>query len=512
MQYLWVDPICINQDDPEEKADQVTKMSRIFEGAQRVIIYLGPDHDGHGPDAKGLLDDVRSMLNGEIANIDTSEWNSMPYPDRHDPILSDARWSSILALLKQDWFSRGWVIQEAALARLALIIWGSTGIPWDNVMWTGLLIYNRARSLIDLDLSAANLRFLILHMDAFSERRIDSWQVFYSKAIFRMAGLLDYVHCGRALQFTDCRDRIYAFLDLSLLPEQNVGMVPDYEKSTLDVFRDFALRYMRTTNSLQLLSYVLHSAQTLQSFLPTWVPHWDSGTPIVFDMFFGREGRRTDLTSRHGKTYAPEVIEGEVLKVRGVVVDTVRFTSDVLDQSVVTPKSLFELYQAVELSALVNPYGHHCTLAFVEALCHCRYDGDWETWDLRRGHLVDVLKNHAIPTESFECNGDNERRKGLDSLMAFIAISIHGMKFMITERGYMGMAPAVTEEKDLCAILFGNQHQFMLRPAGNEPTSMYQMLGPCFILGAKMTSGRLGSKYSKDWADWDIEEQDIQLC
>lgn len=398
------------------------------------------------------------MLNREIANIDTSEWDSMPYPDRHDPILSDARWSSFLALLKQDWFSRGWVIQEAALARLALIIWGSTEIPWDNVIWTGSWIHNCAGLLVSPDLSAAIPRFLMLHVDAFSERRIDSWQVFYLKADFRMAGLLDYVYCGRALQFTDSRDKIYAFLDLSLLPEQNVGMVPDYQNSTLDVFRDFALRYMRTTNSLRLLNYVLHSARTLQSSLPTWVPDWDSGTPIAFEMSFGREKRRADLTSRNGKTYAPEVIEGKVLKVRGVVVDTVRFTSDVLDQCVVTPKSLFELYQAVESSALANPYGYHYTMAFVKALCRCRYEGDWETWDLHRGRLVDVLKNHTNPTEGFECSGDNERRKGLDSLVAFIAILIHGMKFMITERGYMGMAPAVTEEKDLCAILFGNQH------------------------------------------------------
>jgi hypothetical protein len=38
---LWVDAICINQRDLEEKGHQVAQMGRIYEDAERVIVWLG---------------------------------------------------------------------------------------------------------------------------------------------------------------------------------------------------------------------------------------------------------------------------------------------------------------------------------------------------------------------------------------------------------------------------------------------------------------------------------------
>lgn len=43
---LWIDAICINQNDTAEKTDQLKLMSFIYKGAQQVLIWLGPDHDG----------------------------------------------------------------------------------------------------------------------------------------------------------------------------------------------------------------------------------------------------------------------------------------------------------------------------------------------------------------------------------------------------------------------------------------------------------------------------------
>jgi hypothetical protein len=38
---LWVDAICINQLDLEEKGHQVAQMGRIYEDAERVVVWLG---------------------------------------------------------------------------------------------------------------------------------------------------------------------------------------------------------------------------------------------------------------------------------------------------------------------------------------------------------------------------------------------------------------------------------------------------------------------------------------
>ena len=43
--WIWIDALCINQDDKEEKAIQVPLMGEIFSKAQSVFVWLGPDHD-----------------------------------------------------------------------------------------------------------------------------------------------------------------------------------------------------------------------------------------------------------------------------------------------------------------------------------------------------------------------------------------------------------------------------------------------------------------------------------
>ncbi|KAF9475909.1 HET-domain-containing protein [Pholiota conissans] len=44
--FLWVDAICINQADPEEKQHQVGRMGRIYSQAKQTIVWLGPEADG----------------------------------------------------------------------------------------------------------------------------------------------------------------------------------------------------------------------------------------------------------------------------------------------------------------------------------------------------------------------------------------------------------------------------------------------------------------------------------
>ncbi|KAK0645797.1 heterokaryon incompatibility protein-domain-containing protein, partial [Cercophora newfieldiana] len=38
---LWIDALCINQDDLEEKSSQVQRMAGIYQLAERVLVWLG---------------------------------------------------------------------------------------------------------------------------------------------------------------------------------------------------------------------------------------------------------------------------------------------------------------------------------------------------------------------------------------------------------------------------------------------------------------------------------------
>ncbi|KAK1993460.1 HET-domain-containing protein, partial [Colletotrichum falcatum] len=42
---IWVDAICINQDDPEERAQQVLRMRAIYQHASQTMAWLGYPSD-----------------------------------------------------------------------------------------------------------------------------------------------------------------------------------------------------------------------------------------------------------------------------------------------------------------------------------------------------------------------------------------------------------------------------------------------------------------------------------
>lgn len=42
---LWVDAVCINQCDDEERYQQVARMADIYSSAAKVVIWLGPEAD-----------------------------------------------------------------------------------------------------------------------------------------------------------------------------------------------------------------------------------------------------------------------------------------------------------------------------------------------------------------------------------------------------------------------------------------------------------------------------------
>src|SRR5215469_348770 len=56
---LWVDAVCINQDDDTEKSHQVSLMGEIYRNAEDVVIFLGEERDDSAMVMQYLdLDDV----------------------------------------------------------------------------------------------------------------------------------------------------------------------------------------------------------------------------------------------------------------------------------------------------------------------------------------------------------------------------------------------------------------------------------------------------------------------
>ena len=86
---LWVDAICINQENREEQGQQVQLMAKIYSKAHRVIVWLGKE----AVDTEGALEDICLTANEESIERSKKEINQQ----------------AILNLLHGPWFQRIWV-------------------------------------------------------------------------------------------------------------------------------------------------------------------------------------------------------------------------------------------------------------------------------------------------------------------------------------------------------------------------------------------------------------------
>ena len=127
---LWIDALCINQNDLEEKVQQILMMSRIYSAAKRVLIYLG-EEDGNMEGALQLFDKIAEtdFKNASFAQTPVSWMQQKGLPRVNDPL-----WYQLLAFWQRPWFKRAWAVQEFFMAKDALFIVGDWKLPWKNLV------------------------------------------------------------------------------------------------------------------------------------------------------------------------------------------------------------------------------------------------------------------------------------------------------------------------------------------------------------------------------------------
>jgi len=113
---VWVDWICIDQKNVEERNNQVQLMSTIYGAADQVFIWLGQ----HSHDSEIAFQFIPNLL--EIDRFPSLVRD----PNNHN------KWKALKELMMRDWFSRRWIIQEIALASRARILCGTNDLDWKD--------------------------------------------------------------------------------------------------------------------------------------------------------------------------------------------------------------------------------------------------------------------------------------------------------------------------------------------------------------------------------------------
>ncbi|GAW14513.1 hypothetical protein ANO14919_039160 [Xylariales sp. No.14919] len=133
---LWVDAICINQRNKDEKSRQVSMMTDIYRKATEVKIWLGepghrvsdfPEDDITDREVKEAVRQINALGNLDDANhIGSVDTGILDKAKVHDL-------EPLFKLFRRGWFGRRWIVQEVAVAQRAVVYCGKETFTWDRL-------------------------------------------------------------------------------------------------------------------------------------------------------------------------------------------------------------------------------------------------------------------------------------------------------------------------------------------------------------------------------------------
>lgn len=284
LRWIWVDAICINQQDNAEKSIQIPLMLHIYRDASRVMIWLGNrDEDADllrhikllVRDAKACAEELDSSLAlGEAGAKET---------------LITSLCLSLSQLGRLAWFTRRWILQELALNANAVLCCGQTELPWPQLATVlGHSEENNGRSR-----SRRQKRSLLLRLSEDSDsRRIqllwDLWwyttisptqrsQYWYEPSALHKRDIAALMSAYSDFECSDGRDKIAALLGLSRDTQGPTAFRVDYGDSTEQTYVKFAGAMVRTGHMAWLLCQNFQRGRERggrATILPSWVPDW----------------------------------------------------------------------------------------------------------------------------------------------------------------------------------------------------------------------------------------------
>lgn len=121
---LWVDAICINQVDRDERSQQVRHMFNIYQNASQVVVWLGDAMAGSDKAMNFInsqlgpaFESVGFSCSDEQANLKSGFWDEWDRGkdaecwDAITPLVArkyGAHWTAVAELLCRPWWSRAW--------------------------------------------------------------------------------------------------------------------------------------------------------------------------------------------------------------------------------------------------------------------------------------------------------------------------------------------------------------------------------------------------------------------
>ncbi len=501
---LWMDQLCINQDDPLERAAQVILMAEIYKRATITVSWLGEASE----DSDEAMDLIRNFGNwvyendyavveGDHENLpddasietptDLIEWLGFP--------LRNQNWPALRKLFERPYWSRIWIVQELAVRGPLL---RTPGVIRCGTKEVQRFQYDGVCSMII---------YIVQHGPMYSASLQEVDEPFRSMCenghtagltmAQTIAGCTSADPAKRSLswlvtismrfQATDPRDKVFALLGLASDGAQSFK--PNYTKTFGEVLQDFVkfdVQYHKSLRSLLFPRFRIHTDES-------------SWTPDFFGEQRGEGNRFHPLCIEHinaaGSTEPDVVLDDDprLLKVSGILIGRIdriigplRMIESRPDQTNIASlgtlghREVFEALRDFD-TTLLTPADRD---SFWRTLC---MDGNWFAMDPELPapkefeHQKSVLLGERLTPQDISLGSPNGMRASDFSLpfLRSLEKSMGNRTFFTTSEGRMGLGPYHACAGDVVAVLFGCAFCIVLRPCGRQ----YKLVGPAYVHG-----------------------------
>lgn len=499
IKYLWVDQICIDQSNIIERSDQVQKMGKIYSGARLVAIWLG-EEDNYTIPAFNLIQKISELATESAVGTLHSNFSQLLDRDAMQalglPFFPSTEWESMHRLFERRWFQRSWVVQEVALADVAVAMCGCRILNWDDIGRTGqyLVASGFFRPMQEIYGRQGRPTFSSTIQNHRGRVKLDADRS------------LTMLLCStRRFKTTDPRDKIYSLLAIARSKrdqtvwgnaDNNVSY-PDYSSSVDTCFYQATENLIKQEPSLALLSSVEDASLRGTPNLPSWVPNyavWQEAT--ILGMYdnpheYHAGGDRTVSIFRSDLKW-----NDSILSLAGYKMETVKEMGMCLDPNLIDngiPKVLVSWLKL--MSSLPDTYING----------ESRDEATWRTFtgnlggsthpahsDYRR-HFLAFLHYHLIDDDDLcKVTGitnavrstrawEDATKTGNGDLYATSFVYIAGLRrFFITKNGYIGLGPKSMQAGDSVFVFPGGIVPFILR---TSDLGSYRLVGEAYVHG-----------------------------
>lgn len=511
---LWVDALCINQDDIAERNSQVQMMGEIYARATNTLIWLGDEDDDIARAMMWLqrFHEAWKVIYPERTESDTSSFcgrmgvNSMAEAEKAlQSAFLERRieaYSSIWMLFRRPWFKRKWVIQEVAKSTKhgMMLLSGSKRLEWQAIQaWSWFLV----TSLPTL------IKFLASYpwgSDSSSDAYTDFIQA-RMLALMRDREAPLMLLLSRTLPFrcTDPRDHVIALVGISTDGSSHENFI-DYDIAAEDLYDRLAHACLNNPQDLSILWSFVSIVPVDRRGSSSWMPRIAELPAMPGLALQSLEVSQTFQVIRDSPRSArlDGSISGNRLQVKGRIVDR-------LEQLGTDMSASSELGNFVQIMDTKNAQVSQNAIASMDRwLDQCwaiaqaaKQDDDSYLSAVLAEEIMKVQMPETIAAARKDFSVYRRAQKAAVSavneaswsqaLASFAAkeslfhleilmLRMIYRRFSRTLHGSIGWSPRVAEVGDLICVFDGMELPYAVRPK-EDTEGVYSLVGECFIAG-----------------------------